>query len=110
LPIDENHPTEPINFYGFTKLEIERLLKWYDELKQLKYVALRYFNAVGYDPDGEIRGLEQQPNNLLPILMEAAIGQRPEVQVFGTDYDTPDGSCVRDYVHVTDLASACRRA
>jgi len=106
LPIDEKHPTEPINFYGFTKLETEEFLKWYDELKDIKYAALRYFNAVGYDPDGEVRGLEQGPNNLLPILMEVAIGVRPYAEIFGNDYDTPDGTCIRDYIHVTDLASA----
>ncbi len=106
LPIDEKHPTEPINFYGFTKIEIERILKWYDQLKGIKYAALRYFNAVGYDPEGEVHGLERNPQNLLPILMEAALGTRPYVEVYGDDYETPDGSCVRDYIHVTDLARA----
>ncbi len=106
LPIDENHPTEPINFYGFTKLEIERILKWYDKLKNIRFAALRYFNAVGYDVEGIVNSLEQQPNNLLPIVMEAVIGERPYVELFGDDYDTPDGTCVRDYIHVSDLASA----
>lgn len=110
LPIDEEHPKEPINFYGFTKLETERLLKWYDQLKGIKFVALRYFNAVGYDPDGEIYGLEKNPQNLLPIVMEAAMGTRDHVEVYGNDYDTPDGSCIRDYIHVTDLASAHLKA
>jgi UDP-glucose 4-epimerase len=104
LPIDENHPTKPANFYGFTKLEIERLLEWYDKLKGLRYASLRYFNAAGYDLNRRITGLEQNPANLLPIVMEAASGMRGEVSVFGGDYDTPDGSGVRDYVHVTDLA------
>ena len=105
LPMDENHPQNPINYYGFTKLKIEEFMTWYDELKGLKFAALRYFNAAGYDPDGEIRGLEQKPENLLPRVMEAALGQR-QLKVFGTDYDTRDGTCIRDYVHVTDLARA----
>lgn len=104
LPIDEEHPKDPENYYGFTKLEIERFLAWYDKLKGLKFAALRYFNAAGYDIDGEISGLEQGPANLLPVIMEAATGMREKLQVFGNDYDTPDGTGVRDYVHVTDLA------
>ncbi|MFA6421801.1 MAG: UDP-glucose 4-epimerase GalE [Candidatus Buchananbacteria bacterium] len=106
LPIDEDHPTEPINFYGFTKLKIERLLKWFNQLKGINFASLRYFNAVGYDPDRGAKGLEQNPSNLLPVLMEAAKGIRSYVEVYGDDYDTDDGSCVRDYVHVSDLASA----
>lgn len=105
LPMDENHPQKPINYYGFTKLKIEEFMDWYDQLKGLKFAALRYFNAAGYDPEGKIRGLEQKPENLLPRIMEAALGQR-ELKVFGTDYDTRDGTCIRDYVHVTDLARA----
>jgi UDP-glucose 4-epimerase len=104
LPIDEAHPTNPENYYGFTKLEIERFLAWYDKLKGIRFAALRYFNAAGYDSKGRITGLEKSPANLLPIVMEAACGMRPEVQVFGNDYDTPDGTGVRDYIHVTDLA------
>lgn len=106
LPLDENHPVEPINYYGFTKLEIERILKWYSELKGLKFAALRYFNAAGYDPKGRITSLEKNPENLLPIVMEVASGIRDKMQVFGNDYDTPDGTGVRDYIHVSDLASA----
>ncbi|MFA5029885.1 MAG: UDP-glucose 4-epimerase GalE [Patescibacteria group bacterium] len=106
LPLDENHPTEPINFYGFTKLEIERILKWYDQLKGIKFAALRYFNAVGYDVAQELAGLEKNPQNLLPIVFEAVFGQREQVEIFGDDYDTPDGTCIRDYIHVSDLASA----
>lgn len=105
LPIDENHPQNPINYYGFTKLEIERFMEWYDRIRGLKFAALRYFNAAGYDPDGVITGLEQKPENLLPRVMEAALGQR-ELKIFGTDYDTRDGTCIRDYIHVTDLARA----
>lgn len=106
LPMDENHPQNPENYYGFTKLEIERIMKWYDQLKGLRFAALRYFNAAGYDPEGEVIGLEQNPANLLPRIMEVAIGMKTGMKVFGTDYDTRDGTCIRDYVHVTDLADA----
>jgi UDP-glucose 4-epimerase len=106
LPIDEAHPQNPENYYGFTKLEIERFLGWYDRLKGLRYASLRFFNAAGYDVKGRIKGLERNPANLLPVVMEAACGMRPAVSVFGDDYDTPDGSGVRDYIHVSDLATA----
>ena len=106
LPIDEDHPKEPENFYGFTKLEIERLLEWYDRLKGMRYGAIRYFNAAGYDVNGRIKGLELNPENLLPIVMETAAGIRPKLSIFGDDYPTRDGSCIRDYVHVSDLAEA----
>lgn len=106
LPIDEKHPVRPENYYGYTKLAIEQNLKWYETLKGFKFAALRYFNAAGYDPKGRVRGLERTPANLLPIIMEAAVGIRKDFEVFGTDYETPDGSCVRDYIHVTDLAKA----
>ena len=106
LPIDEEHPKNPENYYGFTKLEIERFMAWYDQLKGMRFAALRYFNAAGYDPEGEIRGLEQKPQNLLPRVMEVAAGMQDKIRVFGTDYDTRDGTCIRDYVHVTDLARA----
>jgi len=104
LPIDEDHAANPENFYGFTKLEIERFLAWYDKLKGLRYAALRYFNAAGYDVKGRVKGLERNPANLLPVVMEVAAGMRQELMVFGDDYDTPDGTGVRDYVHVSDLA------
>ncbi|MEC9486390.1 MAG: UDP-glucose 4-epimerase GalE [Prosthecochloris sp.] len=106
LPIDEDHPKQPDNFYGFTKLEIERMLEWYDRLKGLKFAAIRYFNAAGYDVDGRIRGLEYKPENLLPVVMEVAAGIRERMAVFGDDYPTRDGTCIRDYVHVSDLAGA----
>ncbi len=106
LPIDEKHPTDPENYYGFTKLEIERILGWYDKLKGMRFAALRYFNAAGYDVAGRISGLERNPANLIPVVMEAACGMRPEVQIFGNDYATKDGTGVRDYVHVSDLARA----
>jgi UDP-glucose 4-epimerase len=105
LPIDEKHPTRPENFYGFTKLEIERILGWYEKLKGIRYACLRYFNAAGYDVKGKIKGLEQNPANLLPVIMEAACGMRQELQIFGNDYETPDGTCIRDYIHVSDLAT-----
>lgn len=106
VPVDEKHPVNPINFYGFTKLEIERFLPWYGGLKGINWIALRYFNAVGYDADGDVKGLEKNPQNLLPIVMETAVGMRPGMKIFGNDYDTPDGTCIRDYIHVSDLASA----
>lgn len=106
LPIDEDHPKEPENFYGFTKLEIERLMEWYDRLKGMKYASIRYFNAAGYDVQGRIQGLEMNPENLLPIVMETASGVREGMKVFGDDYPTRDGTCIRDYVHVTDLSRA----
>jgi UDP-glucose 4-epimerase len=104
VPIDEKHPTNPENFYGFTKLEIERVLAWYDKLKGLRFAALRYFNAAGYDAKQRIHGIEKNPANLIPVIMEAACGSRPELQIFGDDYETKDGTGVRDYVHVSDLA------
>jgi UDP-glucose 4-epimerase len=105
LPIDEQHPNKPENYYGFTKLEIEHVMAWYDKLKGIRFAALRYFNAAGYDVKGRITGLEQNPANLLPVVMEAACGMRKELQIFGDDYDTPDGTCIRDYIHVSDLAA-----
>jgi len=104
LPMDEQHPTDPENYYGYTKLAIEQYLRWYDQLKGMRYAALRYFNAAGYDVRGRLNGLEQKPANLLPVVMECAAGMRKSMQVFGDDYDTPDGTGVRDYIHVNDLA------
>ena len=106
LPMDEDHPTEPINYYGYTKLAIEQFLKWYGQLKGVKFAALRYFNAAGYDDHGRVLGLEKNPANLVPIIMEVASGQKQVFELFGNDYDTPDGTGIRDYIHVTDLASA----
>jgi UDP-glucose 4-epimerase len=106
LPVDEKHPANPANYYGFTKLEIERFLGWYEKLRGIRYVSLRYFNAAGYDVKGRMKGKELNPANLIPIVMEAAAGIRGEVQIFGNDYDTPDGTCIRDYIHVNDLAAA----
>lgn len=106
LPMDEKHPLQPINYYGFTKLKVEEFLGWFDQLKDIKFASLRYFNAAGYDTQKRIKGLEQSPANLLPIIMEAVMGIRSEMSVFGKDYPTPDGTCIRDYIHVTDLAIA----
>ncbi|MDR0515922.1 MAG: UDP-glucose 4-epimerase GalE [Fibromonadaceae bacterium] len=110
LPMDEKHPTEPENYYGYTKLAIEQYMNWYGKLRGIKYAALRYFNAAGYDAKGRINGLEQNPANLIPIVMEAAVGKRASVSVFGNDYETSDGTGVRDYIHVSDLARAHRMA
>lgn len=106
LPIDEKHPVNPMSFYGFTKCEIEKVMEWFSKIKKFNYIALRYFNAVGYAADGSIRGKEKNPQNLLPLIMEVATGKREKLYVFGNDYETPDGTCVRDYIHVEDLAAA----
>ncbi len=106
LPITEEHPLRPESVYGYTKKTVEELLDWHGRLKHVRYAALRYFNAVGFDPDGRLTTPEKDPQNLLPILFEAADGQRDGVTIFGDDYDTPDGTCLRDYIHVTDLADA----
>jgi UDP-glucose 4-epimerase len=106
IPIDEKHPANPENYYGFTKLEIERFLGWYGKLRGIHSASLRYFNAAGYDVKGRIRGKELTPANLVPVIMEVAAGIRKEIQVYGNDYDTPDGTCIRDYIHVSDLARA----
>ncbi len=105
-PLDEQHPKNPTNYYGFTKLKIEEFMGWYEKLKGLHFAALRYFNAAGYDPDGVLYGLEKNPANLLPVMMEVAVGTRKQISIFGNDYPTRDGTCIRDYIHVTDLASA----
>ncbi|MBA3298043.1 MAG: UDP-glucose 4-epimerase GalE [Acidobacteria bacterium] len=108
-PITEEHPHEPINAYGETKLAIERALPHYERAYGLRSVVLRYFNAAGADPDGEL-GEDHDPElHLIPRAIDAAV-ERGSLQVFGEDYDTPDGTCLRDYVHVTDLADAHLRA
>jgi UDP-arabinose 4-epimerase len=105
-PIDEDHPQHPINPYGASKLMIERMLQDFDAAYALRSVSLRYFNAAGADPDGEIGEDHDPETHLIPLALQAALGQREALQVFGTDYPTPDGSCIRDYIHVTDLAQA----
>lgn len=106
LPIDEKHPLQPINYYGFTKLVIEQNLQWFSQLKGMRYAALRYFNAAGYDVHGRVTGLELTTANLCPIIMEVATGKRANLGVFGRDYATEDGTAVRDYIHVSDLSRA----
>ncbi|MCR5092898.1 MAG: UDP-glucose 4-epimerase GalE [Lachnospiraceae bacterium] len=106
VPITEDMPQNPINPYGATKLMVERIFKDYSHAYGLQFVVLRYFNAAGADPDGEIGESHDPETHIIPLVLDAASGLRPDVKVFGTDYDTPDGSCVRDYIHVTDLASA----
>jgi UDP-glucose 4-epimerase len=106
LPIDEKHPVNPINYYGYTKLVIEENLKWYSKLKNIKFAALRYFNATGYDIKGRITGKEKNPTNLTPVIMETISGMREQLDIFGNDYNTPDGTCIRDYIHVNDLVDA----
>lgn len=105
-PIDEEHPTRPINPYGETKLALERALFAYERAYGLKFAALRYFNAAGAWPEEKLGERHDPETHLLPIVIEAALGKRPPVTVFGSDYATPDGTCVRDYVHVRDLAEA----
>jgi UDP-arabinose 4-epimerase len=110
VPIAETTPQHPVNSYGETKLTIERALYWYGQAYGLRSVALRYFNAAGCDRGGEI-GEEHDPEtHLIPLVLRAALGSAPPVSIFGTDYATPDGTAVRDYIHVEDLASAHVRA
>ena len=103
-PIDELHSLSPINYYGYTKLLIENNLKWFGKLKGIRYASLRYFNAAGYDQGKRISKKEKNPQNLIPIVMETANQERDELLVFGNDYDTRDGTGIRDYIHVSDLA------
>ena len=104
VPIDETLPQRPINPYGESKLIFEKILRWYDEIHQLKFVALRYFNAAGATVKyGEDHRIE---THLIPNVLKVALGQRPSVDIYGTDYETQDGTCVRDYIHILDLAQA----
>ena len=106
VPIDENHPKNPINPYGKSKLMVEEVLKDFESAYSLKYVTFRYFNAAGHDPEGELSERHDPETHLLPIIMQAANAQRDSVSIFGNDYDTKDGTCVRDYIHVNDLSNA----
>jgi UDP-glucose 4-epimerase len=105
-PIDELHPQNPINPYGETKLIVEHIMRDYSAAYDFRYVSLRYFNACGADIDNEAGEWQGSSSNLIPLTLDAAIGAREEIGIFGTDYDTPDGTCIRDYIHVTDLADA----
>ncbi len=105
-PIDEAAPVQPGSPYGESKAMLERALFWADRIHGLRYACLRYFNAAGADPGGRAGEDHQPETHLIPLVIDAALGRRPELVVFGDDYDTPDGTCIRDYVHVADLASA----
>ena len=110
VPIDETHPQAPVNPYGESKLMVEKMFRWYGEIHGLRWMALRYFNAAGADPDGEIGEDHDPESHLIPLVIGAALGTRPPVKIFGTDYPTADGTAVRDYIHVADLADAHLRA
>lgn len=106
VPIREDHPQRPINPYGASKLMIERMLQDFDVAHGLRSISLRYFNAAGADPDGEIGEAHDPETHLIPLVLDAAAGKRTAITVFGDDYETPDGTCIRDYIHVADLADA----
>lgn len=106
IPIPEHAPTSPINPYGLSKLMIEQSMYWLEQAYGLKWTALRYFNAAGAAFDGTIGEDHAPETHLIPLVLQAALGLREHVQIFGTDYDTPDGTCIRDYIHVLDLAEA----
>lgn len=106
VPIPEDHPQNPINPYGATKLMVERILADFDVAYGLKSVCFRYFNAAGADPSGLLGEDHNPETHLIPLVLMAALGKRESVSIFGTDYPTPDGTCIRDYIHVTDLADA----
>ena len=105
-PIDEAHPQKPINPYGHSKLMVEQILSDFDHAYGLKSVSLRYFNAAGADPEGELGERHDPETHLIPLVLQAASGRRKNITVFGNDYDTPDGTCIRDYIHINDLCSA----
>jgi UDP-arabinose 4-epimerase len=110
VPIKETAPQSPVNPYGESKLAIERALHWYGQAYGLRSVSLRYFNAAGADPDGEIGEAHEPETHLLPLILLAGLGKRPPIEIYGTDYPTPDGTAIRDYIHVTDLGAAHLRA
>ncbi|MEA2755097.1 MAG: UDP-arabinose 4-epimerase [Aliidongia sp.] len=110
MPITEDTPQQPVNPYGETKLMIERALHWHGKAHGLSSVALRYFNAAGADPEGDIGESHLPETHLIPLILDAALGRRAAIDIYGTDYPTPDGSCQRDYIHVADLADAHVRA
>jgi UDP-glucose 4-epimerase len=105
-PIDENHPQTPINPYGHSKLMVEDILRDYDLAYGLRSVSLRYFNAAGADPEGKLGERHTPETHLIPLIMQAASGRKENITVFGKDYPTPDGTCIRDYIHVHDLCTA----
>lgn len=105
-PILETDPTHPTNAYGETKLAMEKMIKWFDTAHGVKYVSLRYFNAAGAHPSGTIGEDHSPETHLIPLILQVPLGKREHISIFGDDYSTPDGTCIRDYVHITDLASA----
>ena len=109
-PIDERHPQLPINPYGKTKFMMEQIMEDYENAYGLKYAALRYFNASGADSQGELGESHNPETHLIPLVLKAINGERENITIFGTDYDTPDGTCIRDYIHVEDLAEAHMKA
>lgn len=109
-PVDEKHRLKPESYYGYSKMCIEQNIEWYSKLKGMKYAFLRYFNAAGYDVKKRITTLEKETTNLIPVAMETLFGMREVLPVYGTDYSTRDGSCIRDYIHTNDLADAHIRA
>ncbi len=109
-PIDERHPQNPINPYGRTKLMIEQIFADYERAYGLRHIALRYFNAAGCSVDGKIGESHNPETHIIPLVLQAIKGERENIKIFGTDYDTPDGTCIRDYIHVEDLAQAHRLA
>jgi UDP-arabinose 4-epimerase len=110
VPIDESTEQRPINPYGESKLMVEQMLRWFGVAHQQTHAILRYFNAAGADPEGEIGEDHQPETHLIPLVLEAALGDRPQIDILGTDYPTPDGTAIRDFIHVTDLADAHVRA
>ena len=106
IPIPEDHPLEPVNPYGEGKVFVEKALSWYGKIHGLKYVSLRYFNAAGADPEGELGETHDPETHLIPRILEVALDKRPSIEIYGIDYDTVDGTCIRDYIHVSDLAQA----
>lgn len=106
IPIPETHPQNPVNPYGRSKLMIEHILRDYDHAYGIKSVSLRYFNAAGADPEGDIGEDHTPETHLIPLLLDVALGRRPFITIYGDDYPTPDGTCIRDYIHVSDLADA----
>jgi len=106
IPLSEDHPLDPISPYGRGKQMVETILQDLNKAHDLQYVSLRYFNAAGADPEAEIGEWHDPETHLIPLVLDAALGKRKDVKIFGTDYDTPDGTCIRDYIHVTDLAAA----
>ena len=106
IPVLESDRTCPTNPYGETKLAVEKMFKWVAEAHGLRYVSMRYFNACGADENGIIGEAHNPESHLIPIILQVPNGKRETISIYGTDYDTPDGTCIRDYIHVTDLAQA----